>query len=312
MRKTRRRLLRLGLVAGALALLAFLGAGLALPRSRRIPIAPPDHSVSVLGATLRYRDYPGREPAVLLLHGFGGSLSEWEPVAPLLPDAHRISLDLVGFGGSDRPDISYDLETQRRYLVAFMDALGISHAVLAGRSMGASLAAWTAAQSPDRVAALVLIAPSAYPGSLSYPWPLSWMYRPGFANRTASLLVDSDVFRAVFRTSIAHQALSVTRSYDQGFADILATIVQPTLLLWSTGDRTVPFRFSEAYRRSIPAVEFHELPAAIGHGVTWKDPAGTARFMQAFLEKLSTSRVSSLAPVPADATNRDPAAGSSP
>ena len=44
----------------------------------------------------------GQGPAVLLLHGFNGQLSSWDPVWPHLVDCdRRFRLDLAGFGGSD-------------------------------------------------------------------------------------------------------------------------------------------------------------------------------------------------------------------
>ena len=273
-------LILLALVMGATFIL-IVGAGFLFPRKRPIPITTPDLEVSVLGSKIRYRVHEGGDPVIILLHGFGGSLGGWEKVTPMLSDSQCIALDLVGFGGSDRPPLSYDIEIQRQHLIAFMDVLNIQQAVLVGFSMGASIAAWTGAKSKERVAGLILIAPSAYPGSLTYPWPLSWIYRPGLANRVASVVVDNPIFRWIFPSSLAPQAVGATNSYDLNFAEALEDIHQPTLLIWSRGDKKVPFKYHLAYKERIPNLEFLEIPASVGHGV----PKGTASFINKFVNK---------------------------
>lgn len=252
-----------------------------------IPLSPPDLSVSVLGANIRYRVSGKGDPTVILLHGFGGSLGEWEKIVPRLHGNQVIVLDLLGFGGSDRPPLSYDLETQSLYLQAFMKELNVTQAVLVGRSMGGSLAAWTATQLKGKIAGLILIAPSAYPGSLTYPWPLSWIYKPGLWNRLAIICVGNPVVRWLFPYSIAPQAVSVTNSYDSKFAEALKDIKQPTLLVWSRGDTTVPFKYHQRYIEKIQNIEFFEVPSTVGHGVTRKYPNGTSLLINNFVSNLS-------------------------
>jgi pimeloyl-ACP methyl ester carboxylesterase len=36
-----------------------------------------------------------------------------------------IAVDLLGFGASSQPNTDYDLETHRRHLIGFMDAVGV-------------------------------------------------------------------------------------------------------------------------------------------------------------------------------------------
>lgn len=252
-------------------LLLFLMTGLLGPRSQPPPLTPIDRETLVLGSRIRYRVHGSGSPVFIFLHGFGGSLQSWEEVMPLISHGQGIALDLVGFGGSDRPPLTYDLETQRQYLLAFMDELHIQQAVLVGFSMGASVAAWTAAQTEERVAGLILIAPSAYPGSLTYPWPRGWLYRPGPANRLASAIVNNKVFRWLFPSSLLPQALGVTNSYDSQFAEALKDIHQPTLLVWSRGDKKVPFKYHRIYKEHIQNLKFLEMPAPVSHGFRAKE-----------------------------------------
>src|SRR5438309_2125972 len=49
-------------------------------------------------------DHGGTGPVIILLHGLASSSANWEPLIPLLKDRfHCISIDLVGFGDSPKP-----------------------------------------------------------------------------------------------------------------------------------------------------------------------------------------------------------------
>ena len=54
-------------------------------------------------------NHPNLAP-VLLLHGFGASIGHWQHNVEFLATHHTIyGLDLVGWGGSRKPDIQYDI-----------------------------------------------------------------------------------------------------------------------------------------------------------------------------------------------------------
>ena len=66
--------------------------------------------------------------------------------------------DLPGFGLSDKPGgFDYSLSGYARFIVSFMDEMGIRQAVLVGNSMGGGVAVKTALLAPDRIERLVLI-----------------------------------------------------------------------------------------------------------------------------------------------------------
>ena len=84
---------------------------------------------------------------------------------------------------------------------------------------------------------------------------------------------------------MAPQGVSVTRSYNNEFAAALRKIHQPTLLIWSKGDKTVPFSYSLTYIEMIQDVDFFEVPPSVGHAVTRKYPEDIAVRMEKFLRK---------------------------
>jgi pimeloyl-ACP methyl ester carboxylesterase len=277
------------LLAVGATLAMIVGAGLVFPAKRPVSPSADDRHASVLEARVRYRIHENGDdagqPVILLLHGFGGSLDYWREIQPLLTQNRSIAVDLVGFGGSDSPPISYDLDTQWRYLEAFMAALDLRKVVVAGISMGGSLSAWTAAKSQDRIVGLVMIAPSGVPGSLRKSWPHGGSTTGG----KLSWLAVTAAHRWLPK-SIAAQALSVTNSYDAQFEAALRNIRQPALLAWSRGDDTTLYEYNSVYRQRIRNLEFRELPVDLDHQVLERDPQGTASLINAFVAGLSQHR----------------------
>ena len=103
-------------------------------------------------------------PAVVFLHGFMGSRSDWADVTAALGDGfRRVAVDLPGHGASlGLPDAAYGVGGAVRALLETLDGLGIERPVLVGYSMGGRLALYLALRHPDRCAGLFL--ESASPG----------------------------------------------------------------------------------------------------------------------------------------------------
>src|SRR6185436_11002192 len=95
---------------------------------------------------------------LLLLHGVTDSWRSFELVLPHLPNSIRaFALTQRGHGDSSRPAAGYRFKDFSSDVAAFMDAVGIDAAVVAGHSMGSVIAQRFAIDKPDRVRQLVLI-----------------------------------------------------------------------------------------------------------------------------------------------------------
>jgi pimeloyl-ACP methyl ester carboxylesterase len=101
---------------------------------------------------------PTDGPAVVLVHGFGGSTFNWRYTLPALAEAgyRAVALDLMGFGLSDK---SFDQDdshaAQADFVADVMTALDIQRATLVGHSMGGNVIAHFALKYPERVEGLV-------------------------------------------------------------------------------------------------------------------------------------------------------------
>lgn len=135
-------------------------------RSETIDIAsagaPPGRTTVHL---LRAGDPSGTGTPTLLVHGLGGSATNWLEVMPALAaDGPVVAVDLPGFGLTEPPEPrAARIQPQARFLLRLLDALGWDRAVVHGNSMGGLLSVLLAAAHPDRVERLVLTAPSLPP-----------------------------------------------------------------------------------------------------------------------------------------------------
>ena len=112
--------------------------------------------VDVNGARLWY-DEAGSGQTVLLLHGGLGDSGLWEPVVPLLAERFRtIRIDLRFFGRSTGPAMPWSWQED---VVGVLDELGIERAALVGLSLGGRIALDVALAHPDRLWAVVGVAP---------------------------------------------------------------------------------------------------------------------------------------------------------
>ena len=112
--------------------------------------------VDVNGARLWY-DEAGSGPAVLLVHGGLGDSGLWEPVVPFLAERFRtIRTDLRFFGSSTGPAMPWSWQDDT---VGVLDELGIERAALVGLSLGGKLALDVALTRPERLWAVVGVAP---------------------------------------------------------------------------------------------------------------------------------------------------------
>ena len=115
-------------------------------------------------------------PPIALLHGFGSGSFTWRPVvaAGLVADRPAVAFDRFGFGRSARPEVGswpsgsnnpYSLAGAVELTAAVLDDTGwVDPAVLVGHSAGALVALATALAHPERVRALVLLAPAVVGG----------------------------------------------------------------------------------------------------------------------------------------------------
>jgi (E)-2-((N-methylformamido)methylene)succinate hydrolase len=109
----------------------------------------------------RYSD-EGSGPCILLIHGVGARLENWDYVATLLSTGFRVvRYDLRGHGGTSKVPGPYSLDMFAEDAVALLDHLGVARAHVAGHSLGGMIATTLAAKHPERVERLAVLSSAA-------------------------------------------------------------------------------------------------------------------------------------------------------
>ena len=107
----------------------------------------------------------GQGTDLILIHGLGGSVHDWDVIAPLLAQHHRVlRWDVRGFGESDKPAGPYSAQLFARDLAGLCHTVGVSRAHVAGISMGGVIAQRLALDSPELVRSLTLMSTSSEVG----------------------------------------------------------------------------------------------------------------------------------------------------
>jgi pimeloyl-ACP methyl ester carboxylesterase len=272
--------------------------------------------------TIRYT-VQGQGKPVLLIHGFGASIGHWQKNIPVLAEkGYRVfAIDLLGFGGSDKPALDYTLELWQEQLVAFWQAHINEPTIFVGNSIGGLLSLMMLADYPELSAGGILLNCA---GGLNHrPDELNLPLRVvmgGFTKLVSSPWLGEFIFNRIRQKSRIRQTLyqvycdreAVTEelvemlyqpSADSGAQKVFASVLtapagphpasllpkiqQPLLILWGENDPWTPIAGSTLYQeraKSDEKTEFYPISQA-GHCPHDEKPEMVNSLMLAWLAK---------------------------
>ncbi len=241
--------------------------------------------VPAAGAHMRLHDLPGREPALIFIHGLGASAAQaFVDVCRRAPLRERrcVLADLLGYGHSDRPtSFSYSIEDHALSIAALLDALHLRHIVLVGHSMGGAVVITLARARPDLVARLILVEAHLDPETGSVSGPVlaqseAEFTRSGHADLVRTLVSQGLVaYAGAFQTAdpvaIHRTARSLVAARRPSFREMLIELSMPAVSLF--GGKNV----ADPDTRWLPehGVPVHVIAGA-GHDVMTDQPDGFA------------------------------------
>jgi pimeloyl-ACP methyl ester carboxylesterase len=255
----------------------------------------------------------GEGPAVLFVHGLGGSWRNWLENIPAFAKNHRVvALDLPGFGASPLPPLPLSMRAYGDLIVKFADALDLDReTALVGHSMGGFISTEAVIEAPERFSSLTLVAAA---GITFATIPQTRKELTRTALKLVLPLAQSRLERnmgrrrlraASFKGVIAHpsmvsreilwelgsygvkspgllQAAYALAGYDT--RDRLSEITLPTMVIWGNRDRLVPVAAAYSYERRIPNSELHLIDDT-GHMVQLERPASFNRVLEDFVSR---------------------------
>lgn len=272
--------------------------------------------VGGLRARVRLDGDPAGRP-VVLLHGIGRSLEDWEPQYELLAEGNRlIGLDLPGFGYSQRRPEPATLDALGRGVLAILEALGESRpAHLVGNSLGGAVSLQILGSAPDRVASVVLVNSGGFGPEVTYL--LRMLAVPGLGKlilRRPSRLGSRHIERALYASKshatparVAHALKlgrepeaaafmaelslglgtirGVSEPWRRELLDAARQAPRPILIVWGDRDRILPPKHFAVAKRTFPAARSHLFPGT-GHMPQIERPREFAELVRDFHNSL--------------------------
>ena len=248
---------------------------------------------------------PKSGEVLILLHGFSGDKDNWLLYARGLRKNCRVIIpDLPGFGDNARdPDADYHMDAQARWLLAFVDAMGIDRFHIGGNSMGGYIALKFTLANAERIRSLALLDSAGVLGetkselqiatengesllTVSSPEEFDRLlefivYRPlplpGFIKQPycEDLIAHRPFLEAIFWPMAEEMQ-------ERPLNDRLHAIAAPTLVIWGSHDRLIDISCVDVLKAQIPdnhCVVFEET----GHVPMLERPAETAAVHAQFL-----------------------------
>ena len=275
-----------------------------------------ERHIDVGGLPTRYLTAGTTGPPLVLLHGVGDNALDWQWVMPTLAHTHRLyALDLPGSGGSIKPEVDYSPAFFTQFLSAFLDTLEIERAAVVGNSLGGLVGLRLALSEPSRVSALGLVASAGLGREVTYALrslalpgtgrlAVAWGKRPpGAAQRVlgrSTLLFArpwrvprkwlKEQYRLARLPGFLEAQLATVRAQVglRGQREVLvgrlAQLEVPTILVWGTRDRVLPYSQAKEAVSRLQEGSL-ELISDCGHSPHIEQPERFVSGLSRFLER---------------------------
>jgi pimeloyl-ACP methyl ester carboxylesterase len=242
----------------------------------------------------------GSGPPLVLVHGLGSNgMQDWgRLVVSLSGQFHVYAPDLPGYGRSERPKgADYSIPMQVEAVRAFMDAVGIERARVAGISMGGWIVSRLASESPERVTRLVVVDAAGMrpdgppiPAEVLLPRNEEDVRQLIGAVRHKAPDLPSFVVRAILARRlqeewVVRRALESMRDGGDWLNGTLARADMPVLVMWGKQDALISVDYAAALQAEFPRAELVVLDGC-GHVLMADCPEA---FEGAFLEFLGAT-----------------------
>lgn len=170
------------------------------------------------GETIAYREREGGEQVVILVHGNMTSSKHWDLLIDVLDPKYKLyALDLRGFGFSTYHERITSIKDFSDDLKAFVDKIGLSHFSLVGWSTGGAVSLQFAANYPEYVEKVVLLASASTRG-----YPIFAMREDGTFDTDKRLKTIEEI--EADRRTIMMQSLYDTRN-KQGLKEVWNSLI---------------------------------------------------------------------------------------
>ena len=228
----------------------------------------------------------GEGETVLFIHGIGQAMYTFRKnVHALSQYCHVVTVDLLGHGLSDKPDIDYTIDDFSSMIYDFTQAMALENITLLGFSTGAVIALDVAQKHPELVKRLILLSPGGV--TKTYPSTVKFLTVPVisdiiftfFSTKTVKkvltqayfdpTMVSRDLVRHYYkvlsnRENLDSAMTALANWNDEEIAYRMSEIKAPSYIFWGEEDTWHPLSMLDLYEDALPEVLSYTL-ADCGH-----------------------------------------------
>jgi len=213
---------------------------------------------------------------IVFIHGTSASLHTWDTLSSLLKANKKIiRFDLPAFGltGPNRLN-QYNFNFYNQFIDELLLKLNVSKCIVAGNSLGGSIAWNYAIASPDKVKKLILLDASGYPkkdekGSLGFKLAAIPVLNQALKHISPISLIRTSLEDAFYNKSLVTEQMveqyhdMLLREGNRGAvlelfqhpmkpdATKIKTITQPTLIIWGMEDQLISYKNAALFKQDI-------------------------------------------------------------
>lgn len=208
---------------------------------------------------------------IVFLHGWRSDAMVWAPIAKNLSNSGFpiYSLDLPGFGKSEKPTNSLTLDSYMDLVKEFTEKLGIKKIFLVGHSFGGRVGIKLAVKKPELIKGLVLVNSAGLKKKSlkkSVLNGLAKLAKPFFAP-TFMHSLRTRLYRIIgVQDYVARPELKETfvNIINEDLTDLLPRITSKTLIVWGRDDKEVLLADGMRMAKDIPNAKLEIIENA-GH-----------------------------------------------
>ena len=198
--------------------------------------------ITVNNLNINYIQY-GKGKDIVLLHGWGQNIEMMKPLGDYFSDNYRITiLDLPGFGKSDEPKGSWNIEKYSSFLELFLKELNVKKPIVIGHSFGGRVAIRYSSRNP--IEKLVLFGSPCIRIDEELPITVKLLKKikriPGL-NEIGEFMkkyIGSRDYKAA--SPVMRQTL--VEVVNEDLSKYAREIEEPTLLIWGENDTEAPVK----------------------------------------------------------------------
>lgn len=247
---------------------------------------------------------------ILFIHGFSSNIHTWEALFNQFDNEFSypiIAIDLLGFGFSDKPEISYTREFYLDLIYKIISYYNFKKVLLVGNSMGGEISLRFTIQHPELVEKLILIDSAGLIERKNLPWFLQksskfflssfnfiftnktairYFLKTAFYDPTKVNQKKVELYYLPLKTeggTRAHLSLFDHPIHKIPFED-LKKIQIPTLIIWGLNDQWIPLEHGLLLNKHILNSKLVILPET-GHVPQEEKPEEVFFYLKEFIKK---------------------------